>query len=146
MFIRLKLMLAAILVVAFAGAGSAQDATTTDPATEAPWQASITGQIEAFRAGDGAGALSFAGAGFRAAFDDPAVFVNALSGGYSPIINSRTHSFGDFRIVGEGVALQEVNIVGPDLKNFEALYQMRLEEEGWRVWGVQMRAAPGVTI
>jgi hypothetical protein len=46
---------------------------------EQAWRAVVSGQIEAFRAGDGEAALGFAGAGFRQQFSDPEVFLAAMS-------------------------------------------------------------------
>ncbi|WP_375451521.1 DUF4864 domain-containing protein [uncultured Devosia sp.] len=115
---------------------------------EAPWQASVTGQIEAFRAGDGVTALDLAGAGFKTQFKDPNDFIKAIaSSGYGPIVASRSHSFGDFTKVSETMVMQVVKFVGPDQGLYEALYQMTNEPDiGWRVEGVVLRKEEGVGI
>lgn len=113
----------------------------------APWQAAITGQIEAFRDADGAGALEFASTGFRVRFDDPQLFYEAiLASGYEPLIHSRSHTFGAFEEVTEGSVFQVVLLVGPDQGLYEAIYQMIEEPEGWRVEGVALRREQGVGI
>lgn len=58
----------------------------------APWQATVSGQIEAFRAADGGAALAFAGEGFRTQFEtQPDAFYAAiLASGYGPIAESRS--------------------------------------------------------
>ena len=116
---------------------------------EAPWQASVTGQIEAFRAGDGEMALSFAGEGFRTRFaDQPDAFLAAIAAsGYAAILQSRSHSFGTFEKVSDTSVLQVVKFVGPDQSLYEAVYQLADEpDEGWRVAGVALRKQPGIAI
>jgi hypothetical protein len=115
---------------------------------EAPWQAVVTGQIEAFRTGDGVAALNYAGAGFKAQFEDPNDFIKAITAaGYGPIVASRSHSFGDYNKVSDSEVLQVVKFVGPDQGLYEALYQMVDEPgTGWRVQGVVLRREPGVGV
>lgn len=116
---------------------------------EAPWQATVTGQIEAFRAQDGAAALSFAGQGFRTQFEaQPDSFYAAIiASGYQPIVDSRSHSFGEFNKVSDTSVLQVVKFVGPDQGLYEALYQLADEPgEGWRVQGVALRKEAGIGI
>lgn len=118
-------------------------------AQEAPWQATVTGQIEALRAGDGAAALSFAGAGFRTQFEgEPEAFLLAIvATGYAPIVQSRSHSFGTFSQVSDTVVVQVVKLVGENQGLYEAIYQLTDEPgEGWRVQGVALRREAGVGI
>jgi hypothetical protein len=115
----------------------------------APWQAVVTGQIEAFRAVDGAAALALAGAGFRAQFaGQPEAFYAAiLASGYAPVAQSRSHSFGAFTRLSGSAVVQVVLLVGPDQGLYEAVY--RLEDEagvGWRVVGVVLRKQDGIGI
>mgnify|MGYP003120745322 CR=1 FL=1 len=115
----------------------------------APWQATVTGQIEAFRAVDGAAALALAGVGFRTQFEDqPEAFYAAiLASGYGPVAQSRSHSFGDFNRISETTVAQVVRLVGPDQGLYEALYQLEDEaDQGWRVIGVMLRREAGVGI
>ena len=116
---------------------------------EAPWQASVTGQIEAFRAGDGTAALTFAAESFRTQFDGkPEAFIAAIAAsGYSAIVQSRSHSFGEFNKVSDTSVLQVVKFVGPDQSLYEALYQLADENgDGWRVQGVALRKEAGIGI
>jgi len=111
---------------------------------EESWQTAIDRQITAFRAADGATALEMAAEGFKSQFDDPELFFTAIiDSGYEPIVTSRSHSFGNFRQVGDTVAVQVVNIVGPDQLLYSAVYQMVLEDNGWRVQGVALRREAG---
>lgn len=111
------------------------------------WQSAITGQLEAFRAGDGPAALLFAGNGFKAAFPDPSKFYGAiLSGGYEPLLTSRSHSFGEYQMMGEDAVLQMVTIIGPNQLLYDALYQMVREDGVWHVAGVQLNQIEGIAV
>lgn len=138
-------MALALMMVALALPAQAQTQTAADAT---PWQAVVSGQIEAFRAGDGAAALEFAGASFHKQFTDPNDFLAAIvASGYGPIVASRSHSFGDFTKVSETMVMQVVKFVGPDQGLYEALYQLAEEPDvGWRVQGVALRKEPGVGI
>lgn len=128
------------LVLAFAPAAQAQD----DPvATE--WQAVITGQVEAFRMHDAPAALSFAGTTFKQNFPDPADFEKAIRDwGYAAIMDSRSHSFGQYEQVSGTAVLQAVTFTGPDSVLYEAIYQLNKEPDGWRVGGVQLIRTAGM--
>lgn len=120
-----------------------------ETASETPWRAAIDGQIQALRANDGAAALAFAGAAFRAIYkDDPAKFAGDITrSGYGPITQSRSHSFGAFRQVAPGAAVQVVEFVDRDGRVWEALYQLADEDgEGWRVEGVVLRGTAGLGV
>ncbi|RYE08502.1 MAG: DUF4864 domain-containing protein [Hyphomicrobiales bacterium] len=113
----------------------------------APWQDVITGQVEAFRLHDSPAALSFAGASFKENFADPEQFYLAIANwGYAPILESRSHSFGSYQLVEAGVVLQRVTFTGKDQALYEAIYQLNLEADGWRVGGVQLIRTPGVGV
>lgn len=116
---------------------------------ESPWQAAITGQVEALRAHDGALALTFAGAAFRSQFEGkPEVFDEAIAAsGYGPIAESRTHSFGAINRIDDVTVTQVVMFIGKDQKLYEAIYQLNDEEgEGWRVSAVALRQETGIGI
>lgn len=136
----MRLMLTMILSVLLALGVSAQE-------SDQPWQTSITGQIEAFRSGDGDAALSFASEVFRETYDDPERFIMDIERlGYGPIVESRSHSFARFETFGPDSAVQIVNFVGPDRSLYEAAYQMTKEGgTDWRVQGVVMRQSQGTS-
>ncbi len=127
-------------------------ATVPSPAQEAvvgdaPWQPVITGQIEAFRHHDAPAAFQYAADAFRVRFTSPeAFFVAIIGSGYSPLMTSRSHSFGGFRKLGEKTVLQSVALIGNDLSRYEVLYQLAEEPAGWRVQGVQLIRQPGMAI
>jgi len=68
------------------------------------------------------------------------------SSGYGPLIDSLAHAFGGYDRVGEGAVLQVVRLDGSDLYSYEALFELGLEPEGWRVHSVVLRKVPGVNI
>ncbi len=115
---------------------------------EFPWRETVTGQIEAFRSGDAEAALGFAGATFKSNYQDAEQFLADVErAGYGPIVSSRSHSFGVFRELREGAVVQLVNLVGPDQRLYEAIYELVDEPgEGWRVQGVVMRETQGIGI
>jgi hypothetical protein len=116
-------------------------------APEAEWQNVISLQIQAFREHDGVVALSFAGSGFKAAFPNPNLFYEAIyNSGYAPILESISHSFGEFEMLSEDAVVQLVKIVGPDQRLYNALYELMKEPDGWRVQGVQLSAEQGIGI
>ena len=114
---------------------------------EEEWQDVITGQIEAFRARDAAGAFQFAAAPFQTAFPSAEAFFGTIIGsGYAPIMESTAHSFGDFAQLDDTHIAQEVMLTANDLTRFEAIYVLTKEEKGWRVSGVQLAKTPGISI
>lgn len=139
-----RLVFLALAVVALATPVGAQ----SKPADPAAWQDVITHQIQAFRDQDAPGAFSDAGLMFQAAFPSPeAFFLAIINGGYGPIMESTSHSFGDFRLSDDLGVVQQVRLVGKSQEIYDAIYQLREEEEGvWRVQGVilQKLAAIGV--
>ena len=120
---------------------------TAPAATAEPWQVVITSQIEAFRAKDAPGAFQWAAAAFQATFPSPEAFFNAIVGsGYTPIMESRSHSFGKFEKLGDKTVVQEVKFLGNDQGLYEAFYILAEEANGWRVQGVQLAKQAGVGI
>ncbi len=131
------------MLLMFGAAARAQDAAPSP--TE--WQAVIAGQIQAFRVHDAPGALSFAGDEFKARYTDPEEFVAAIiASGYGPIVDSRSQSFGDFRLISPDQVVQEVKLTGNDQAIYEAFYVLGKESGAWRVHGVQLQKTPGMGV
>ncbi|MET3924709.1 DUF4864 domain-containing protein [Devosia sp. 2618] len=132
----------ALMVMALVVPALAQSEST-------PWHATVTGQIEAFRAKDGAAALALAGEGFRTRFEgQPEAFYAVIAAsGYAAIVESRSHSFGEFSKAGDTAVVQVVKFVGANQSLYEALYELADEPgQGWRVQGVMLRREPGIGI
>ena len=94
-------------------------------------------------------ALSFAGEGFRTQFEGkPQEFYAAiLALGYTPIAESRSHSFGEFTRIGDQGVVQVVKFIGADQSLYEAVYQLGNEGDGgWHVLGVVLKKAAGMAV
>ncbi len=142
----IRVWLASLIIVAMAAATPlrAEEAGATGAA---PWQDVITSQIQAFRDHDAPAAFSYAGVAFQASFPNAETFFIAIiQSGYSPIMESRSHSFGAFRLVDDTGVTQHVKLVGKDLQLYEAVYRLTREPGGWRVQGVQLMQPNGVAI
>ena len=140
-----RILIAAVaMAILLLAPARAQDKAATD---EAAWQAVISGQLEAFRTGDAAGAFDYAAAGFKLSFPNAETFYAVILGtGYAPIAQSSSHSFGQFRMVNEEQVMQIVRLMGADDGRFDALYQLIREPEGWRVQGVQLQKSRAIDI
>lgn len=111
------------------------------------WQGAITGQVEAFRAHNAPAAFDFAAQPFHTQFASAEAFFSAIvSSGYSPIMESKSHSFGAYQLIRPDLVQQFVTFVGTDQKLYQSIYELVLEPEGWRVTGVQLVQAPGVAV
>lgn len=114
-------------------------AAAEDESVAAPWQDVITGQIQAFRDRDAPAAFDYASSAFKVSFRNADMFFEAIvRSGYTPIMESDSHSFGDFKVIGDIGVMQQVKFVGNDQQLYEAVYQLAEEGDGWRVQGVQL--------
>lgn len=139
-WLRLSLMVLFFLALA---AVVAQDAGPP----EAEWQQVISSQIQAFRDRDAPEAMNYAAAGFHARFSSPEEFFIVIIGsGYGPIMESRSHSFGEFHMLDDKTVAQQVRFAGGDQRVYEAVYVLGREEAGWRVQGVQLAQTAAVGI
>ena len=103
-----------MMAIAPAAAGEAEVAAA---------QATIGNQIEAFRAGDDARAYGYAAPGIRRIFPTLDAFMAMVKGAYQPVLQAAELHFRQGR--GDRCrhrSMQQVLIVGPDGKDYEALY------------------------
>ena len=138
----LSVMFSAVLLFA-------APARADDPAVSpTEWQAVIAGQIQAFRMHDAVAALSFAGDEFQKTYTGhPEAFVAAIvASGYGPIVESRSQTFGEFRLIDPGQVVQEVKITGTNQMIYEAFYILGKETGAWRVHGVQLAKTQGLGV
>lgn len=127
--------------------GAAVPSQAQEGTAVVPWQEVISSQIQAFRDHDAPTAFSLAGSGFQTAFQNAEVFFEAIiNSGYAPIMDSQSHSFGDFQLLGDSGVIQEVRFVGSNQELYGAVYQLTEEESGWRVQGVQLFREAGIAI
>lgn len=100
----------------------------------------ISSQIDAIVASDARTAYSFASPGIRSLFPDESRFIDMVKKRYEPLSRAGRYAFGRSKLVGGGeMVLQEVIISGRDAKDWTAIYEMRLQDDGsYKVNGVRM--------
>lgn len=132
---RSKLVSATLFLLALTAAGNAGEAEVNAA------QSTIDGQMRAFLADDGALAYSYAAPGIRQIFPTVESFMGMVTNGYMPVRRPQNYAFGKVEEMG-GRIVQQVLIVGPDGKDYEAVYTLELQPDGvWRITGVSLRAS-----
>lgn len=109
-----------------------------DPVAEA--QAVISGQIEAMMSDNADKAYSYASPDIRSLYPDKDVFLAMVQRNYEPVYRAGNFAFGRSKLVGGGeMVLQEVMISARQGKDWTAIYEMRLMNDGsYKVNGVRM--------
>ncbi len=110
------------------------------------FESTISGQIEAFRADDGARAYSYAAPMIRQIFPTPETFMGMVRNGYPQVYRPQSFTFGKAEFSASGRPTQRVSIVGPDGINYEAIYTMEQQPDGtWQINGCAIVRAPDVS-
>jgi hypothetical protein len=124
-----------VLTTLFAAAVSVK---AEDPVAQA--QSVISGQIAALMDNDADTAYSFASPGIRSLYPDKNMFLAMVQKEYEPVYQAGTYAFGRSKLIGGGeVVLQEVMISAREGKDWTAIYEMRLMDDGsYKVNGVRM--------
>lgn len=105
-------------------------------------QDSISAQLQALRAGDNAAAYGYAAPNVKRIFPTLDIFMGMVSGGYKPVYRAQSFAFGKSKEMSPTSIVQQVMIVGPDGKDYEAVYTLELQPDGvWRITGVSLRAS-----
>ncbi|TGV16364.1 DUF4864 domain-containing protein [Mesorhizobium sp. M8A.F.Ca.ET.173.01.1.1] len=105
-------------------------------------QAVIDGQLKALIADDGAKAYSFAAPNVKQVFPTVDAFMNMVTNGYPPVRKPRSYSFGKVEQTGPGSIVQQVLIIGPDGKDYEAVYRLQQQPDGtFQITGCSLRAS-----
>jgi len=126
----------ALIPVLFGAFASAGDAGFTAA------QSSIEAQLRAFLADDNALAYSYAAPNVKKVFPTLDIFMNMVTGGYKPVQKPQSYSFGKSEWMSGTTIAQQVLLVGPDGKDYEALYTLELQPDGvWRITGVSLKAS-----
>ena len=137
----MRILLAAILsatlaLPAFAGEAEIRSA-----------QSAIDGQLKALLADDGAAAYSFAAPNIKRIFPTVEAFMGMVTNGYAPVRRPKTYAFGKVEETGPTSVIQQVLIVGPDGKDYEAVYTLELQPDGThKITGCSLRASNALTI
>ena len=126
-----RLLVALVLVGGVAGA-SAEGIGGGDAATI---RSLIEGQIDAFRHDDGAAAYAFASPTIHGIFPNADRFMEMVRQGYQPVYRPKSVTFGP--IVDSPMGpLQKVYLVGPDGKDYVAVYTLERQPDGtWKING-----------
>jgi Domain of unknown function (DUF4864) len=105
-------------------------------------QDAIDGQMKAFSRNDDAAAYSFAAPNIKRIFPSVDAFMNMVTGAYQPVYKPRNYAFGKVQEMSATSIVQQVLIVGPDGKDYEAIYTLELQSDGtYRITGVSLRAS-----
>lgn len=115
-------------------------AAAEDPVSDA--QKIIANQISALMNGNAALAYSFASPAIRSLFPSDIRFLDMVKQQYAPLSSPGHYAFGRSKTVGGGeLVLQEVIVTGRDAKDWSAIYEMRLQDDGtYKVNGVRVLA------
>ncbi len=109
-------------------------------------QAAIDGQMKAFIANDGAAAYSFAAPNVKRIFPTVDTFMDMVTNGYAPVRKPRSYFFGKVEQTGPTSIIQQVLIVGPDGKDYEAVYTLEQQPDGsFKITGCSLRASNSVS-
>jgi hypothetical protein len=132
---KIRLAAAGLLVFAMMGQSAAGEAEI------AAAQATIDNQMRAFKGGDDAAAYSYAAPAIKGIFPTVEHFMGMVAGGYAPLRQPQSWTFGRSEETGS-VVFQQVLVVGPDGKTYEAMYQVERQPDGaFLIKGVSMRAS-----
>jgi hypothetical protein len=105
-------------------------------------QGTIDAQLKAFQADDGALAYSYAAPNVTRIFPTVDIFMGMVESGYQPVRKPRNYAFGKVQEMSATSIVQQVLIVGPDGKDYEAVYTLELQPDGvYRITGVSLRAS-----
>ncbi|GGD88829.1 DUF4864 domain-containing protein [Aureimonas endophytica] len=92
-------------------------------------QAVISAQLNAFKAGDGAAAYSYAAPGIKAMFPSPDSFMAMVRGGYAVVADARNVTFGPLQAEGGGFR-QDVNMTDAKGQSYIASYTLSRQPDG----------------
>ena len=132
-----RIMLAlALLPALFAAPALAGDADVKAA------QTTIESQLKAFSSGDNDTAYSYAAPNVKQIFPTLDVFMSMVTNGYPPVRKPQNYSFGKVQQTGPTSIVQQVLIVGPDGKDYEAVYTLEQQPDGsFQITGCSLRAS-----
>lgn len=131
-----------VFLALFTGPALADD-PPADPGSQAAIQTVITRQLEAFAAGDGSTAESFASPGIRERFPDPAAFLGMVQQAYGALVSPKSTRFGELSQTPLGL-VQKLTVVDAKGGVWTAAYTMTLVDGQWRISGCYMLKAEAV--
>ncbi|MGE0499756.1 MAG: DUF4864 domain-containing protein [Rhizobiaceae bacterium] len=106
----------------------------------------IQRQLEAFLADDGTLAYSYAAPNVKQIFPTVDSFMSMVTNGYKPVHRPQNYAFGKFQETDASSIVQQVLIVGPDGKDYEAVYTLQRQPDGsWQITGCSLRASSSLS-
>lgn len=106
---------------AWAGPAAADDASDI--------KAVVSAQLEAFKAGDGTTAYSYAAPNIHRMFPTADVFMTMVQQGYAPVFKSSNATFGKMTVEGSGFR-QEVYLTDSAGQSYIASYTLERQPDG----------------
>ena len=132
------ILLAASIAIAVPVAARADDGSDI--------RAAITGQLDAFNAGNGAEAYSHAAPNVRSIFPNPDIFMSMVQSGYDPVYHSSNPVFGPMKAEGAGFR-QELHITDRNGKSWIASYTLERQPDGsMKITGCTLRKGDDVAV
>ena len=123
----------ALVMGLMVGAANAQT-----PADRAAIQSVITGRLDAFQHDDAGAAFEKASPMIQEMFGTAGNFLSMVQRGYPPVYRARESVFAGLG-QEEGRIIQRVELVGPDGRDYLALYTMERQPNGaWKINGCQL--------
>lgn len=135
-----RLFLGTLAGVMLAGMVGAQEALPPDPAI----RGTIQSQLDAFMAEDLGAAFGFAAPNIQQIFRDPEGFGAMVRRGYPMVWRPGSVEYDTLREI-DGLTWQRVRITDAQGRLFVVEYQMVQIEGDWRIAGVQVVPAPGIS-
>jgi hypothetical protein len=136
-------VLLVLIGVSFPLAAGAEDLSSAD---QESIRSIVSGQIAAFRADDGAAAYAYASPTIRGLFPSVEQFMGMVRNSYQPVYRPQSVTFGQLMDSPYG-PMQKVFLVGPDGRNWVALYSLQRQEDGtWKINGCTLVEDDGASI
>ncbi|MEO9338939.1 DUF4864 domain-containing protein [Mesorhizobium sp. SB112] len=138
-------MLRSLIVSGFVLAALSTNAFTGEAEVKGA-QSVIGSQLEAFQSNNESAAYNYAAPNVKRIFPTVDSFMSMVTNAYKPVRQPKSFAFGKSEENG-GKIVQQVYIVGPDSKDYEALYTLEQQPDGsWLITGVSLRASNALSI
>lgn len=125
-----------LCIGAFAGPAVADDAGDI--------KSVVSAQLEAFKAGDGTKAYSYAAPNIQKMFPSADVFMGMVQQGYAPVFKSSNATFGKMAVEGSGFR-QEVYLTDSNGQSYIASYTLERQPDGaLKITGCSIRKGDDV--
>lgn len=105
-------------------------------------QTVIDSQIKAFLSDNNTAAYSHAAPSIKQIFPTVDQFMDMVRRGYKPVWKPQSYTFGKSAEIDDRQIMQQVFTTGPDGIRYEAIYTLRLQDDGgYKITGVRIRKA-----